>query len=51
MVSKARGKVCRRCRLIKEDIGNDDRYPDFCENCAEIVAQTYPETLSEGFDD
>lgn len=51
IVSKARGKVCRRCRLIKEDIGNDDRYPDFCENCAEIVAQTYPETLSEGFDD
>lgn len=50
-VKHATGKVCRRCRLTKENVGDDARYPDFCWDCAQIVSETYPETASEGFDD
>lgn len=50
-VKHATGKVCRRCRLTKENVGDDARYPDFCWECAQIVSETYPETASEGFDD
>lgn len=50
-VKHATGKVCRRCRLTKENVGDDACYPDFCWECAQIVSETYPETASEGFDD
>ncbi|BDR58224.1 isoleucine--tRNA ligase [Xylocopilactobacillus apicola] len=49
-VSPAKGEVCKRCRLTKEDVGSDAHYPDFCASCAEIVAAVYPETITEGFD-
>ncbi|BDR56144.1 isoleucine--tRNA ligase [Xylocopilactobacillus apis] len=49
-VDRAKGSVCQRCRLTKEDVGSDSHYPDFCASCAEIVSDVYPETVTEGFD-
>lgn len=49
-VEKAKGEVCKRCRLTKTDFGSDNRYPEFCASCAEIVASVYPETIAEDFE-
>ena len=51
LVEKAQGDVCQRCRMIKTDVGSDSNYPTFCARCAKIVAEEYPETKTEGFDD
>ena len=51
LVQKAEGEVCQRCRMIKTDVGSDSNYPTFCARCAKIVAEEYPETKAEGFDD
>lgn len=51
VVSAAQGEECERCRLIKEDVGQDSAYPHFCARCAAIVRQDFPETVTEGFDE
>ncbi|MBW1605420.1 isoleucine--tRNA ligase [Lactobacillus sp. Sy-1] len=48
-VEKAEGKVCERCRLTTKDVGSDPDYPEFCQRCAAIVRQEFPETAKEGF--
>ena len=50
-VTHAKGRTCRRCRMIKQDVGTDSAYPDFCARCAEIVRKEFPETVKDGFDD
>ncbi|UQS86442.1 isoleucine--tRNA ligase [Nicoliella spurrieriana] len=48
-VEKAEGDVCERCRLTTKDVGSDPDYPEFCQRCAAIVKQEFPETAKEGF--
>lgn len=50
-VTAAEGDECQRCRLIKQDVGSDSAYPDFCARCAAIVRQDFPETATDGFDE
>ncbi|MCF6514863.1 isoleucine--tRNA ligase [Lactobacillus sp. S2-2] len=50
-VEHANGDVCERCRLIKQDVGSNENYPSFCERCATIVEQNYPETATDGFEE
>ncbi|MCW3778026.1 isoleucine--tRNA ligase [Levilactobacillus namurensis] len=50
-VTPAEGQECQRCRLIKQDVGSDSAYPDFCARCAAIVRENFPETATEGFDE
>lgn len=50
-VSKAEGKTCQRCRMVKKDVGTDSAYPTFCARCAKIVRKNFPETVKTGFSD
>jgi len=50
-VTPAEGTECQRCRLIKQDVGSDSDYPEFCGRCAAIVRENFPETATEGFDE
>ena len=50
-VTKAQGQTCRRCRMVKTDVGSDPDYPAFCGRCARIVRKHFPETAKNGFDD
>ncbi len=50
-VEHANGETCVRCRLIKQDVGSDPDYPEFCGRCAKIVREEYPETATEGFEE
>lgn len=49
-VKHAEGAVCPRCRMIKKDIGTDQRFPQLCARCAAIVAQDYPQAITEGLE-
>ena len=48
VVTHANGKVCPRCRMIRQDVGRDERLPQLCERCAKIVEADFPAALSEG---
>lgn len=49
-VVHAKGEVCPRCRMIKTDIGTDKRFPQLCARCAAIVANDYPQAITEGLE-
>ena len=49
-VVHAQGEVCPRCRMIKTDIGTDKRFPQLCARCAAIVANDYPQAITEGLE-
>lgn len=51
MVKHADGDVCKRCRMIKTDIGDNGVYENLCSRCADIVKEEYPETISNGLED
>ncbi|WP_390408319.1 isoleucine--tRNA ligase [Lacticaseibacillus jixiensis] len=48
-VAHAEGEVCERCRMTTTTVGADSRYPHFCERCAGIVAENFPETAKADF--
>ncbi|MDF7638816.1 isoleucine--tRNA ligase [Lactobacillus sp. ESL0791] len=48
VVAHAEGEICPRCRMIKNDIGQNTEFPMLCARCAEIVAETCPEAVEEG---
>lgn len=50
LVEPAKGAVCARCRMTKEDVGADDAYPTLCARCAKIVRENFPETVDEGLE-
>jgi isoleucyl-tRNA synthetase len=50
-VEHAPGEVCPRCRMTRTDVGVDPRFPLFDGRCAKIVAEHYPEAITEGFED
>ena len=50
LVEPAKGDVCARCRMTKEDVGADDAYPTLCARCAKIVRENFPETVEEGLE-
>lgn len=50
-VGHAKGVVCPRCRMIKEDVGVDKDFPTLCVNCATIVKADYPEAASVGLEE
>ena len=50
-VEPAEGKTCERCRLVRQDVGADSDYPTFCQSCAQIVRDQFPETATEGFEE
>ncbi len=50
-VAKADGEVCDRCRMTREDVGEDSAYPHFCGRCAKIVRENFPETVDSEFED
>ncbi|MFD1432544.1 isoleucine--tRNA ligase [Lacticaseibacillus yichunensis] len=50
VVAHATGEVCPRCRMTREDVGTDSRFPQLCARCAAIVAANYPDALSEGLE-
>ncbi|MCP9311793.1 isoleucine--tRNA ligase [Liquorilactobacillus satsumensis] len=47
-VEHADGKVCPRCRMIKEDVGTDADLPLLCASCAALVRADYPAAVVEG---
>ncbi len=49
-VVHAPGEVCPRCRMLKTDIGTDKRFPQLCARCAAIVANDYPQAITEGLE-
>ena len=49
-VAHAEGDVCDRCRMIKTDVGSDDKFPMLCARCAAIVTANYPEAVAEGLE-
>ncbi|MDN6028867.1 MAG: isoleucine--tRNA ligase [Lactobacillus sp.] len=51
VVEKAAGKVCERCRMMKQDVGQNAALPTFCARCAEIVSRDFPAALSEGIEE
>ena len=51
IVERAEGEVCPRCRMIRNDIGQDNDLPMLCGRCAEIVKADYPETAQEGLEE
>ncbi len=36
-VYKAKGKKCNRCWVYDDRVGSDERYPDVCPRCAEVL--------------
>ena len=50
VVTKAEGEICDRCRAVKTDVGSDEKLPNLCKRCAEIVEKDYPEAVTEGFE-
>ena len=36
-VTKAKGAKCARCWVISEDVGKDEKYPDLCPRCVEVL--------------
>lgn len=50
-VKHAAGEVCPRCRMIKEDVGQDQHFPQLCQSCAAIVTANYPEAVETGLDE
>lgn len=50
VVKHAEGETCPRCRRITLDVGSDERFKELCANCAQIVAENFPEALSEGLE-
>lgn len=49
-VAHAAGEVCDRCRRITQDVGADEVYPTLCANCAHIVRENFPETVTTGLE-
>lgn len=49
-VSVAAGETCQRCRMIKEDVGEDAVYPMLCARCAKLVRENFPETVATGLE-
>jgi isoleucyl-tRNA synthetase len=41
IVEKAEGKKCMRCWNYNSNVGTDQRYPDLCQSCIEIVEESY----------
>ncbi len=36
-VTKAKGAKCARCWVISENVGKDEKYPDLCPRCVEVL--------------
>ena len=51
IVEHAEGEVCPRCRMIRTDIGADNKIPMLCGRCAKIVEEDYPEAVQEGLEE
>ncbi|MHC9536772.1 isoleucine--tRNA ligase [Dellaglioa sp. BT-FLS60] len=49
-VEVATGEVCQRCRMVKTDVGEDPELPTLCHRCTTIVKASYPEAVTEGFE-
>jgi isoleucyl-tRNA synthetase len=49
-VSVAAGETCQRCRMVKEDVGEDAVYPMLCARCAKLVRENFPETVATGLE-
>ncbi len=39
LVQKAQGQKCERCWIYSEDIGKDERWPDLCPRCAQVMEE------------
>lgn len=51
VVGHAKGEVCPRCRMIKEDVGSDNDFPTLCASCAAIVKADFPDAVSAGLEE
>lgn len=51
LIEKAEGDVCKRCRAVKPEVGQNEKMPTLCQRCADIVEANYPEAAVEGFED
>ncbi|MGX4644939.1 isoleucine--tRNA ligase [Holzapfeliella sp. JNUCC 80] len=51
VVEHAEGEVCPRCRKVCQDTGVNEKLPELCAHCAEIVENDFPEAVAEGFED
>lgn len=49
-VEHAAGETCPRCRRITPDVGTDERFKELCASCAKIVADNFPEAVTEGLE-
>lgn len=50
LVQAAKGEVCDRCRMTKEDVGSDPAYQQLCARCAKLVRENFPQTVEEGLE-
>ncbi len=41
VVAPADGEKCERCRIVRTDVGVDERHPHLCGRCAAIVNEHY----------
>ena len=41
LVEKADGEKCERCWTISETVGTDEKHPDICARCADVVKKYY----------
>ncbi|MDN5346834.1 MAG: isoleucyl-tRNA synthetase [Clostridia bacterium] len=37
VVTKARGKKCERCWMVKESVGQDEEHPTLCARCSQVL--------------
>ncbi|THE15673.1 isoleucine--tRNA ligase [Enterococcus hirae] len=51
LVEKADGETCDRCRQIRKDVGENEKLPQLCGRCADLVEEYYPEAVAEGFEE
>src|SRR5699024_7877000 len=49
-VTHAAGEVCPRCRMVKNDVGQDEHFPELCQSCAAIVSENFPEAVQDGLE-
>lgn len=49
-VEHAPGGVCERCRMTREDVGDDPKLPHICARCASILHENFEDAVEAGFE-
>ncbi|MCD2255304.1 isoleucine--tRNA ligase [Lactobacillus sp. CC-MHH1034] len=49
-VEHAPGEVCQRCRMTREDVGQDPQLPNICARCAKILHEHFADAVKAGLE-